>query len=564
MLHSALQGGVLHPSGMPLQAWVNRLLVSVMPGPPGYILSWVSWTGAVGTCALIFLTLRTLGVRARESVLALVAYAYIPVVAMMSIIPEKYSWLSLTQMFFIYILVRTHTQKDMGTRDCLWLSFALALALSQHSANVILLPVFLYALARRLWLQKKARGREFKNLTVSILTLVLITGAFYSSLLLMRSSAPWPDWGHLETLGDVWNHAVRTDYGNIKLFNSDDGSDRVSALVLLGKGMASWNLGILFVLLGLFALVRSKTGRFIWALLLMILLPGLGVLTRTAMPGADFGTAMGYQERYPLLVWPVLILFWGVGLSWLLTRMSRYEKWIMGVVSVFLGVFVADSYVKQSYADNNMVEIYREQASYELNDFAIFWTSSDFIGFYGIPRSNGVLFPLKNMMGMPWYRDHVLPALSPPVARILREAHPQSSPGLFREAITEGFKIILTEPTPFLDQQDIMALAEHTGVLWAFSSSNNALYTKQLIANTLHLCTLLPRIQRGVPEDGMYFLREFLNSFRFAFMSAADYLQSQMQLPSAEAARNVATQLVPGRTPEDWRQKCDSYIASLK
>ncbi len=551
---------------MPLQGWINRLALNVLPGQPGYILSWISWFGAVGTGAFIFLTLRTIGVRTREALLALAAYSYVPVVAMMSVIPEKYTWLSFAQMFFIYIMVRMHTQKEPGPRDWLWLSVALGLALSQHSANVILVPVFVYVLARQVWLQKKSRGRAARNLLAGSLIMALITGGFYASLLWMRSSTPWPDWGHLETLTDVWNHAVRTDYGNTKLFNTDiEGSDRVSAFVLLGKGMASWNLGFLFVFIGLFAMTKTKPGRFVWALLLMVLLPGLGVLTRTAMPSADYGTAMGYQERYPLLVWPILILFWGVGLSWLAQRMPRYEKWIISGVSLLLAVFIFQGWSQQRYADTNLAEIYREQASYELSDdYSIFWTSSDFTGFYGIPRPGGVLFPLKNLIGLPWYREHVLPALAPPVARILREARLGTSPALFRQAISEGFKIVVTEPTPFLEQTDIMALAEQTGVLWAFSSSHNALYTKQLIANTLHLCMLLPRVERGLPEDGMYFLREFLSSFRFAFMSAADYLQAQMELPPAQAAREVAASLVPGRGPEDWGQKCEAYMASMR
>lgn len=356
---------------------------------------------------------------------------------------------------------------------------------------------------------------------------------------------------------------IRKDYGVLELFHQDLPGERISALMLLAKGMAGWNLAFLFVFIGIFAMSRTGPGRFMGALLLLIVLPGLGVLAKSVMPAADYGTAMGYQERYPLLLWPLLAVFWGVGLGWTVQRLPRHGKWVVGTVAVFLGIFIYQSVDLQRYADNNLAEIYREQAGYEIDTFAIFWTGSDFTGFYGVTRSGKTIFPLKNLIGMDWYRENVLPVLSPPIYRILKESKPGDKPALFRDAMKEGFKVVLTEPTPFLDQQDVMALAEQTGVLWTFSSANNALYTKQLIANTLHLCTLLPKIWKGVPEDGMYFLREYLSSFRYAYLSAADYLQAQMELPPAQAARDVAMALVPGQTPSEWGRRCQAYTASI-
>jgi hypothetical protein len=563
MVHTALQGGVLHPSGMPLQSWINRAAVLIYPSDPGLALSVVSWIGALLTVALIAATLRRLGVRWLEVALACIAYAYVPVVATMSIVPEKYAWLSFTQMLFVYILVRLHSQKSPPMHEWWFLALALGLALAQHSANVILVPVFLYVLLRRLWVERKEPREALETSLACCILVGVVTMGFYFSLLLLRSDQVWPDWGHLTSAADVWNHMIRKDYGVLELFHQDLPGERISALMLLAKGMASWNLAFLFVFIGLFAMTRTRPGRFMGALFLLIILPGLGVLARTAMPAADFGTAMGYQERYPLLLWPLLAVLWGVGLGWTVQRIPRHGTWLLGGVALFLGLFVFESIQVQRQADNNLAEIYRKQAGYELDNFAIFWTGSDFTGFNGVTRAGKVVFPLKNLIGMDWYRLHVLPVLSPPVSRILAETKPGDKPALFRAALNEGFKVVLTEPTPFLEQPDVMALAEQTGVLWTFSSANNALYTKQLIANTLHLCTLLPNVWKGVPEDGMYFLREFLSSFRFAFLSAADYLQAQMELPPAQAARDVASSLVPGQSPAEWKIRCQAYAASM-
>lgn len=563
MVQTALQGGVQHPSGMPLQAWINKLAVLIVPSEPGLVLSLISWTGSVLTVAMIILVLRRLGVGWRESLMAAVAYAYVPVVALMSLIPEKYSWLSFTQMLFVYWLVRIHTVKNPRRSDFVWLGFALALALGQHSANVILVPVFLYVLLRRFWFERKQRGKVFKDFAASSAVAILLTSAFYISLLFMRSQQVWPDWGHLQNLDDLMNHVLRKDYGLIQLFHADMPGDRLSGLQLLAKGMVDWNLAFLLVFVGLFAMSRTRPGRFMCGLLLMIILPGLGVLTRTSMPAADFGTVMGYQERYPLLLWPLLIILWGVGLSWALQRFPRFEKRISAALCLPLAIFVGQCLAEQRFVNTNLAEVYREQASYELDNFSIFWTSSDFTGFYGIPRGKGVIYPLKNLVGLQWYREGVVPTLSPAVARILSENKPKDKTEMFRQAVSEGFKLVMTEAAPLLEQRDMMALAEQTGVLWTFSSANNALYTKQLIANTLHLCTLLPKVTIGLPEEGMYFLREYLSSFRFAYLSAADYLQTQMELAPAQSARDVASVLVPGQTPEEWSKRCQAYTASI-
>lgn len=562
MVNAAVFGGVLHPSGIPLQWWINRAAVAVSPLTPDWTLSFVSWLGGFGTLALLLLLLRRLGVSVGVAVLAGAALAYFPVFALMCLTPEKYTWLALTQICFVYMLAVVVVERNSSPRALGLLGVALGLALAQHSANVILLPPFLYVIARPIFVGESSRRSAWGAAAFSVAVAGFVTAGFYVSLLAQRSSLPWPDWGQLESVGDVWSHVVRQDYGYVQLYNDGAaGENSVSAVRLLLRGLLSWNLSAVLVPLGILVSWRSASARVFMGYLWLILLPGLAVLASTKMPSADLNTVMGYQERYPILLLPLLAVFWAWGLDWLIVRFSDYRRMVWGVIGAFLVVHIANGIYQQRKTDNNLVEIYREQVRSELDSYSLFWTGSDFTAFSGIADAQGTLrFPVKGLIGMPWYRSKVLPQLAPPLARIMNDAQPPANPeDLFRRAINEGFKITVTEPTRFLNAGDLMAMAEQTGVLWNFSATNNSLYTHAIVDNTLALCDRFERVKHGLPREGLWFVREYLDSFKYAFQSAGDYFQALLQLQRAVAARSVAEVLVPGRNPDEWIAQCAEY-----
>lgn len=563
MVATAVHGGVLHPSGMPLQAWVNRAAVSVSPASPVWTLSFVSWLGAVATLIGLFWILNRLGVGVFESTLALVAYLYIPTVALMAAIPEKYSWLSATQVLFLATLLAYSERPRPSLLAAIFIGLTLGLALAQHSALVVLVPPFLYVMARP-FVRERSRDACWAFLSAG-LTALIVTGGFYVSLLWLRAGRPWPDWGQLETLSDVWAHAVRRDYGYVQLFDSSaPGSTQALALRILLRDLVSWNGAFIFIFIGFFAILRTRPGRFLGGLLAMILIPSFAILLSSAMPTLDFDLVRAYQERYPLLVWPILTLFWGVGLSFVVKDRPKWRVPMRAVATVALVFFAVSTWRSQAHVRNNLADLYRDQVRFELDDFNIFWTSSDYFTFLGVPSGEGTLFPVKNLIGLNWYAEKVLPQISPAVARLFHESRPSDMASLVRSAVREGFKMVMTEATLVLSEKDLMAQAEQTGVLWTFSSANTALYTKKIVANTLHLCSLFERATTSLPAEGLYFSREFLRQFRYAFMSAGDYLQTQMELSPAQAAHEVARVLIPGESLQSWREACGRYQAAMK
>ncbi len=563
MVRVAVNGGVLHPSGIPLQWWINRLFVSLLPGEPGWALSLVSWLGGMGTVACLILLLRRLRVNIWIGGLAATALVYSPVFSLMSLTPEKYTWLTFMQMFFVYRLVRVILDEDYSLRALLILALALGLALAQHSANVILLPPFLYVVLRPLWVggrKRHARGPAVGRALAAVVGAGGVTVVFYISLLWQRSSLPWPDWGQLENLVDVWNHVVRQDYGVVSLYNNPGvGENSISAPGLLFKNGLGWHLAFLFVPIGVWAAWLGREARSVMGYLWMVVLPGLAVLASTKMPSGDFNTVMGYQERYPILLLPLLSVFWAWGLGFVLEKGRKWRRSLIACVGLFVAVHAVLGFRLHLKTNNNIVEIYREQARSELESGSVFWTGSDFTGFYGI---SDTIYPLKAMFGMEWYREKTLPRLAPSIDRLLRGGPPPTSlEDLFRRALNEGVVFTLTEPSRFLPQADIMARAEQIGVLWTFSATNRSLYTSKIVHNTVQLCDRFPGVWKGLPTQGLWFVREYLEAFRFAFLSAGDYLQTVQKPEPAAAARFVAEALVPGREPAQWIEKCEAYKA---
>ncbi|MGE4131942.1 MAG: hypothetical protein AB7F86_09905 [Bdellovibrionales bacterium] len=560
MLVTARVGGVLHPSGMPLQAWAQYLLVHSLEFPQGYTLSVVSWVGMGLTCFLLILTLVELQLPMVGVLGAGVMLVYHPVVSYMAVIPEKYTWLMATQMFFIYLLLR-------GSHG-LWLGLALALALAQHSANVILLPPFFYSIFRSQQPQRIKWG--------AVLLAGLVTFGFYVSLLGIRGNNFWPDWGHLENLSDVWRHMTRQDYGVLRLSNRDDYSVR-SALPVLWQNLVSWSCAFLWVPLGVWYWTRLRSQWVPFAYTIMILFPALAVLAKAEMPAGSDAIALGYQERYPILVWTLVSLYsgWGLACAWTwlnATRATRGGAWTQNLGSVGLlilllvtmGMYVARAGHFLRFANHRVLEVYQEQANFELQMPTLFWTSSDFIGFAGIPVNIGRAFPAKNMIGMPWYREGVLKIMAPAMYKAITGPNPPDGvPALFRQVLQVGQRLTVTEPSQVLGEPDLMTMAEQTGVLWNFKSDQKQLYTDRLLKNTSHLCDLMDGLAMGLPADGSYFLHELMMSFHYAFRSAHDHLQSLGEVEASTAAQEIAESLLPGHEEPGWLKPCGDFRAAL-
>ena len=87
----ALRGGVLHPTGFPLQAWIDRALVAIPGIPPALAIAAFGLMAHAAAAALIADALRRLGVASAPRVLAAAAFVLFPSLWTLAVEPEVFA-----------------------------------------------------------------------------------------------------------------------------------------------------------------------------------------------------------------------------------------------------------------------------------------------------------------------------------------------------------------------------------------------------------------------------------------------------------------------------------------
>lgn len=557
MLNTALMGGVMHPSGMPLQAWVNQVFVAILPAEPGWTLSLVSWLGLLGT---VFFFLQTLGVwnfSWLTRIVSAVAFAYFPIVWRMALQPEKYTWITFTfcLCFHAYSL-------NLSERRRRWLIYsacATALAIAQHSVALIFIPSLIFILASHL--SKKPQDTFFAFL--SLILGVVMSSLFYLSLLLLRRPlGSWIDWGQLQTYEDVWNHFIRRDFSVLDLHHQASSGPMVDGLTTALQQILSLNFSLPLILLGMLAIMRSH--KAIAFLVGSTFLGAVVALSLARMPALDLLTVNGYMERYPMILIPTIMLFYASGIEALLKILPSFHVAITAVLILSMGMMVSSGRADAYAVNNNFIDLFRHEVSRELPANSLLFTSSDFEGFYGFPCAQGTCFPLKNLFNFDWYRNSVAPNLEPRIRNLISQlggtSHLQD---LFRAAVTNGYPLVSTSASAMVSAPDLMRSAEQAGLIWIFSRQNQDLYTNQILNNSLYICQSLDGAWKGLPKTSNYFAQDILKNFQFAFRGAADFLISTQKVATGDLANQLAASLEPGIDPEVWRRLCRSYTTRL-
>lgn len=558
LVETAVRGGVLHPSGMPLQAWLDRWTVWLFPNSPESVLSYSSFLASLLSAFTICFTLRVLKVSVWAAALATACFAFHPVLWGLSITPEKYALITLTEAAFF--LAAVFTLEIGANRRAFWLlTLSLIAALAQHSALLILSPAYALLLFYGVRL-KKIRPRD----VVTMLGMLFMgTAAFYLSLPLLRTASVWPDWGRIDSVAGIWRHISRADYSYLKLHQDADANLRImSGLKPFIAQIFGWSWIGPMAIFGLWAARREKI---LWCLALA-LIGGLDILELAQMPLLDVDIVMGYQERYQCLLLPILCLLWGLGWLGLEVKLkNKLKPVILGALTISLAYYGWQGWELNSKMNSSLIDGYRNEVGRELPPEAIFYSASDLVGFAGVPTEQGLRFPIKNLFGLEWYRDKTIPDLEPRLKGVIAKLSGENKnlKGLVKQAMAEGFTIAATEATRFLDDKEIMSHAEQIGLVWIFSGKTRALYSDRILHNTLQMCEDLAKVDEELPLNGIYFPREALSAYRFAFMGAGDELQARKWIEAAVGARGLAERLVPGVNPQVWHERCRNYTHAL-
>ena len=561
MVMTALTGGVLHPSGMPPQAWLNLIFARLSPSTPGWGLSFFSWLAHAGTCFILLATLTRLGVQhLAPRLLAIALYTANTYVFTMAIQPEKYAQVACTIALFLFFVVSALRDPDGPRRQNFWfIALSFSLALSQHTASVFLAPVLgvVFVSARR----RHGLKRSLLWFSESTVLFAFITSAFYLSLLLLRSKSGWPDWGHLETASEIWQHFVRADFKQGLVAETQIQPVMINGLEFLKDALLQWWIALLLLPFGLLSLYRRE--RSIFFSVVIALISGCVLLWFAELPSSDAATARGYGERYPLILLPVLAILVGLGCADLKGRWAKPASLIL-VLS--LG-FTAWTGLKRNQAtDNELIEIYRREVAENLPQGAILFSTSDFDLFYGFPCGEKTCFPIKNMFGMPWYRERAAGSVDARVPELLRSfsAENWNYAHFIRRAFHAGYTLASPNGQLFIEITDLRPYLEQRGLVWVVSRSNKVLYTDEILKSAMRLCQSLSARGQTIPQDSQYFAHEVLEKFRMVFQSAGDHLASGQTPELASRAYGVAQSLQPGQPKELWADRCAALLTLMR
>jgi hypothetical protein len=548
MVTTALRGGVLHPSGMPLQAWINRLFV-LMFSPAGWALSLLSWL-CYWALALVFVRFaRRLRLSSVSIYFAVVLLLTQPSLWTLALQPEKY-------LLLVLLTFATFAFSEFRNwRQILMLFTLFALSLAQHPAALVVLPALLVRMVQT----PNRNTKVFWQFTMAAFFCATLTLALYGSLLWQRSDFAWVDWGHLSTWQDVIHHMLRLGFA----LDLNAGKTDVTLVSGLQSLVTQPIFGVFLVLGFPGFLWLRRTNREWLAPLGVTLAAGFVLLAQTQLSAQDLALGLGYVERYLTLLLPFVCLAIAAGVELILDLSGQKRRIpIYATLAVVALVLSALSFPHAAAVRSDLVEIYRQEIATELKSTDLYISQSDLELFYGVPVAGDIRFPIKNLFGFDWYRLHVAPVVDARVSSVM-SAQPDSFEQFLRTAYQMGIPMATTTAGAFLPLPDIMQGAEQIGIVWRFHSSQRQLYTDNILASSVRLCRSLANSHSRVLRDGTYFLHPVLERMHFVFLGASDYLAATGQIDQSALAKNVAEVLIPGSSAKLWSEACTPYLARL-
>jgi len=369
---AALRGGVLHPTGFPLQAWIDRALVLVPGVSPALAIAAFGLLAHAAAAGLIADTLRRLGVVSAGRALGAAAFVLFPPLWTLAVEPEVFALAHLALAAAIWAAVRVGAGR---ARDGVALGLLGAAAAAQHPVALAGVP----ALAIAAW---HGRERRPVRLGAFVATLVVGTIASYATLPLLRTASPWPDWGQLASARDVVAHALRVDYGSFSLSASQEVATR-SALALWIRELASWwNAGLLLVVLGAWMLATRRELRAARAPLAILLIAGLAILWRGRLPEQSYSDAYLEKLQGPATIAAALLL--GLGAQRLADWMGARRSRALDVAAIAAIVaWLVLGWPRADASHDRTLELYARGVGQELPEGTVYVTEGEVEAFLG-------------------------------------------------------------------------------------------------------------------------------------------------------------------------------------
>jgi len=398
---TAIHGGVMHPPGFPLLAWLTRLAVKLPLGNPVERIAFLNSSFHAATLFLLLETFRHIGVRFLPGLTASLAYAFFPSVWYLSTQTEVFSLAYFLMALLTWYAVVRFKENPCPVRlvSAIGLGIIAGLGLAQHPVVATGVGSFLFA-----WngLRRSAGRILSPSIWVPFVVVAIVVSGAYWSLLALRTSNTWPDWGQLRDMADVIRHATRAEYGVFTL-SSIEGVRSARGISVMGHHLLRhWNL----LLLALFVAPRRGWVWMLWinsllacAFLILAKVPDNGALAWAAL------------ERFEgTLLLPATLLL-GLGLD----RFRNHALHATGLAIVLLGAVL--SYSSANSRTDDTMSVYRHSLADSLPPQAVYVAAQDLEIFNGVPtRQGSTRFPISaGLFEFPWYHAGILPTIEPSV-----------------------------------------------------------------------------------------------------------------------------------------------------
>jgi hypothetical protein len=564
LISTAKLGGVLHPPGFPVQAWLNRIFIRLPLGTEAHRLAWLSALAHSKAVFLLMETGRILRWALAPRLLVAAVFALFPSLWSLGTQPEVFAITHALMALVIWYLALISVEKEpagypafllRALRTPVALGFVAALSVGQHPVAVTFFPMWVAALLA-LRSPRRSGAREFLfELLKSGTAFLLVFGLLYGSLPLLRSDSPWPDWGHLSSLGGLVRHFLRSEFGTFSLTPNTIQEPMTALRLFLGQAATRLNFILLLALLGAFG-AQTPMSRVFRRGLLAALILGFVFLNQAETNGGDPFSLALLERFFAPAVMPLAVLA-GAGLQLLNRRSVRLAMIFAAVFLVFLGV---SGYREADSSFDNTIEVFRRAIALELPREAIYVGGQSEEYFSGIPQADGSLrFPVLRGIFLlrPWYFEQVLPRVEPRLAgsssrnmiQLLSEAEARSG---------------TSWPIASIDDQlfaDLKREAEVRGAIRIAWPGRNESLTMETVRSAVRLCPLIQELS-ALPEQSHGFAKQLRLIIGRGFGNAAIQLRASGNPVAGAAAEDIYQGLKSSRDANSWRNGCARLIQS--
>jgi hypothetical protein len=556
---TALKGGVLHPPGFPLQAWIDKLFISLPFRNPEFRISLVSYFSHVATVYFIADGLRRLKCGLPAQLLGGLAFGLFISMWVIGVAPEVFALTHLTISLLTWFMVRL-VLKEKGQTvsigDAIGVGVLFGLALSQHLISSTSAVGFLSALA---FLYR--RNRKFTAPAVSVFTTLLVASMFYASLPLFATADLTPDWGDLSSPAKVLDHAVRAEYGIGRLSAVAGARTFHGSVVLIKMLMEQWHLALILLAAGIIEITRSiRFNSYVKAILLGQLALGGLLLLRAQMQDEQLISEyilMRFQG--PFLI--AAAVFLGLGFQVLVSGAEEppSRKVQLGMAAGFIILLFGMNFGSAKPPSQDVLGRFMDAVKLSLPKEAVYVTTSDVESFWGLSSERGIRFPIEaGMFTAGWYNKDILPRVEPRI-----DWSGQGRPTMetvVKGAGDQGLKVASTNPYLLKD----FGALEIQGVVYVLTpeaekakienSSIKINATSIAAAKAKELCSIIGTMD----EISKYHAsaKYLLSSMAVAFEGASAYLRLVGRGTEAGWYGSTGMALKFGGPASTWKENC--------